>query len=139
MAVTGKAQSSMEYMVLISALIIVFIGLQVYMFTKMNETGVTEGRARLREVCDSLSSQFTLAGYSKNFSGSFRVPLSRDATQLDVAVYDETIVVDYNGQSCVSTYRAGAMMFNGTAPPFTLTSGSYWISNSGGVVTIAPQ
>lgn len=135
----GKGQSSVEYMVLVGAITIVFIALQVYTFTKYNEAGVEESRARMREVCDSVSSQLTLAGYSKNYSDSFVIPYSGAGLDFSVAVYDDTLVLDYFGQSCIGTFRAGALRYNNSGPPFTLKSGTYRINNTGGVVYIAPQ
>lgn len=129
----------MEFMVMLGLLLFVFIALQMYIFTKMNEASAMEGRARIREVCDGLASQLTLAGYAKNYSGSFKIPFSGAGTNYEVAVYDENLVLDYQGQSCVSQFRAGAVRFNGSAPPFTLQSGEYWINNAGGVVYIARQ
>lgn len=128
-----KAQSSVEFMVAVAMLIFVIIALQLYIFMKANEAASTNLAVRGREVCDSIGSQLSLAGYSRGYSGELRVPRDVAGTPVNLTVHRDYVALDYVYHSCIRDYRA-EVRFNGTSPPFTLPAGEYWVNNTDGVV-----
>jgi len=136
MIMRGKAQSSVEFMAVIAAIIFIAAIAQVLIFSKYNEAWQLRAYLDSQDVCNSVSNELSLAGYSEGRSSYFTLPQDIAGGNYTLTVWNGIVTADYQGHACVGTYIVRSLKYGNSTPPFNMTGGRYRINTTAGLVTL---
>jgi uncharacterized protein (UPF0333 family) len=126
----GKAQVGIEFMICIIFLIMIVVLLTVYSASKQNEETSIEAKLGSEKLCWQVSNIINTAMYAKGYYSEFSLPATIDGSAYNLSITNGTVMVDYNGHSCIYQITVTNISFRSQLAPFSLCGGDFYINNT---------
>jgi len=136
MTMGRKAQTSIEFMAVIAAVIFVAAIVQLLIFTKYNEAWHVRAYLGSQDLCNTMADELGIAAYSEGRSAFFKLPYDISGANYTLTVWNGTVTADYSDHVCVRRFVAREVRYNNASVPFNLTGGTYRINTTGGLITL---
>ncbi len=126
----GRAQAGIEFIICVIFLITILIVLTIYSGSKQTEESNVKSKLESEKICWQISNLINTAMYAKGYYAEFSLPATIDGSSYNLSITNGSVMVDYNGHSCIYGIAVTNISFRSQLAPFSLCGGDFYINNT---------